>query len=76
LKRIASESLNDASEMVNQLGSRVKRRKKANKKLKLTFKNLKAKSSRKIKQLKRRNIKRNAKVLNKRKTKRAKDIFD
>jgi hypothetical protein len=61
--------------MVNQSGSRVKRRKKGNKKLKLTFKNLKAKSSRKIKQLKKRNIKRNAKATNKREIKIAKDIF-
>jgi hypothetical protein len=75
LKRLASESLSDASEMVNQSGSRVKRRKKGNKKLKLTFKNLKAKSSRKIKQLKKRNIKRNAKATNKREIKIAKDIF-
>jgi hypothetical protein len=76
LKRLGSESLSDASEMVNQSGSRVKRLKKGNKKLKLTFKNLKAESSRKIKKLKKRSIKRNAKVLNKRKIKRAKDIFD
>jgi hypothetical protein len=75
LKRLASESLSDASEMVNQSGSRVKRRKKGNKKLKLTFKNPKAKSSRKTKQLKKRNIKRNAKATNKREIKIAKDIF-
>ncbi len=49
LKRVASESLSDASEMLNQSESRVKRLKKGNKKLKLTFKNLKAESSRKIK---------------------------
>jgi hypothetical protein len=76
LKRLGSESLSDASEMVNQSGSRVKRLKKGNKKLKLTFKYLKAKSGRKIKKLNKRSIKRNAKVLNKRKIERAKDIFD
>jgi hypothetical protein len=76
LKRLASDALSDASQTINQSGSKAKRRKKRNKKLKLTLKNLKSKSIGKIKQLKKRSIKQNAKVLNKKKIKRAKDIFD